>query len=245
MSAACFLRGVPHFFRAVPRTPLRALGIVAFDTLHVIRYRRWLPRERVRRLAMFFDFAGLANAACDGKDLSEADYRALHEQLRAAGLSRTIEAYLARLHAAEAGRPTVGGDRGRFEDVRAYREAVARLSLLTATAIALTPSSSEDEIPVDADLDTLLRILMQCQIIDDVLDYRADLAAGLPSFLTACMSLPQAIALTTGATRHYAAPPAGGVVIPLRVVLRIVTLLTRLVVGFASPRPRNARQFAQ
>ena len=244
VSAACLLRSVPLFFRTVPRTPLRVLGIVALDTLHVLRRSRWLPRERIDQLAMFLDFAGLANAACDHKELCEAEYRALHHRLETAGLSRTIDAYLARLHAVEDGRPTIGGDRRRFEEVRAYREAVARLSLMTAAAIALTPSSSDDEIPADSDLETLLRILMQCQIIDDVLDHRADQAAGLPSFLTACTSLPEAFTLTAQAARGYAAPPTGPVVIPLRVALRVVTLLTRAVVGVARPRRRNARQRA-
>ena len=245
VSAACFLRRAPLFFQATPKTPLRVLGIVAFDTLHVLRHSRWLPPERSAHLVMFFDVAGFANAALDGKALCEAEYRSLRERMGYAGLDRPVDDYLARLRALEAGRPSPGGDRRGFEEDCAYREAVARLSLMTAAGMAFPPSASEDERAADGDLDTLLRILMQCQIIDDVLDYRVDVAAGLPSFMTACASLPEAVALTAAAAARYASPPRTRTIFPLRFVLRVVTILTRLVIGVAQPRPRNARQFAR
>ena len=50
----------------------------------------------------------------------------------------------------------------------------------------------------------LFRIAMQCQIIDDVLDYPQDMSAGLPSFLTAAESLPQALELSRLAALGYA-----------------------------------------
>ena len=111
----------------------------------------------------------------------------------------------------KARRPSIGGDRRRFDEVRSYREAVARLSLATAAAIALNAEGSEADIQAahgDSDVDTLFRIVMQCQIIDDVMDYAEDLSAGLPSFLTASASLPQAMALTARAARSYGASPA-------------------------------------
>ena len=66
---------------------------------------------------------------------------------------------------------------------------------------------------------------MQCQIIDDVVDYTEDVSAGLPSFLTATASLPQAMELTANAARHYAASrqSSGNGVFPLRVALCAVT----------------------
>ena len=67
-----------------------------------------------------------------------------------------------------------------------------RLSLATVAAIALDAECLEDAIRAthrDGELEALCRIAMQCQIIDDVLDYSTDLAAGLPSFLTASASL--------------------------------------------------------
>lgn len=86
---------------------------------------------------------------------------------------------------------------------------------------------------------------MQCQIIDDVTDYTEDVSAGLPSFLTASASLPQAMQLTAMAARHYGAP--GGCahgVFPLRLALRVVTAVTALVARLVARRHRYARQFA-
>ncbi|MGE0866792.1 MAG: hypothetical protein AB7P34_23045, partial [Vicinamibacterales bacterium] len=77
VSIRCFVRGLPLFFAAAPRTPLRVLGIIALDTLHVLRRSRPLPRQRVRELAMFLDFEGCANAAWDRKEMCAADYHAL------------------------------------------------------------------------------------------------------------------------------------------------------------------------
>ena len=77
----CLLRRVPFFFRARPRTPLRVLGIVALDALHVIRTSQPLPRRRAQELALFLDFQGCANAAWDHKALSRADYHAIQDEL--------------------------------------------------------------------------------------------------------------------------------------------------------------------
>jgi hypothetical protein len=51
----------------------------------------------------------------------------------------------------------------------------------------------------------LFRLAMQCQVIDDALDHPCDRAAGPPSVLTACESLPRAQELTRLAARGYAA----------------------------------------
>lgn len=240
-SMICFLRGLPLFFRAAPRTPLRVLGIIALDTLHVLRRSQPLPRRTVRDLAAFLDFAGCTNAAWDHKRLCEANYEAIRQRLEGAGLGGCIEVYLARLRDLESRRPPIGGDHRNFDEVRSYREAVARLSLATAVAIALDGecrAPTADTARADGDVDTLFRILMQCQIIDDVLDYSADLSAGLPSFLTASRSLPQARALTAGAARYYAASgtrSSGNGVLPLRLALGVVTAVTTVVVHFAGP----------
>ena len=92
----------------------------------------------------------------------------------------------------------------------------------------------------------LFRIVMQCQIIDDVLDYTEDVSAGLPSFLTASASLPQAMELTAKAARSYAASPgcsSGDGVFPLRMALCVCTALTKLVVRVADRRRLRTRQF--
>jgi hypothetical protein len=242
VSLACFLGGLPLFFCATPKTPLRVLCIIALDTVHVLRTGRPLRRSRCKQLAVFLDFQACTNAVWDGKDLCAQEYRALRQRLESAGLGMWITEYLNRLHQLETRRPSIGGDLQRFNDVRSYREAVARLSLATVTAIALNAECLDDGIRAtycDSDVAALFRMAMQCQIMDDVIDYREDLSAGLPSFLTASRSLPQAIALTADAVRFYEAgrrPSAAGGVFPFEAALHVITLVTKIVVGVARRR---------
>lgn len=230
------LRGLPLFFCAAPRTPLRVLCIIALDTLHVLRYSQPLSLPRIRELALLLDFQACTNAAWDHKDFCESEYQTIRRQLENAGLGLWIDEYLSRLRELESRRPSVGGDHRRFDEVRSYREAVARLSLATVTAVALNAACLEEAIQAtrsDRNLETLFQIAMQCQVIDDVLDYREDLAAGLPSFLTACASQPLAMELTARAARSYGARREGWpvtAVFPLRAALRVVTAITTLVV---------------
>jgi hypothetical protein len=235
VAIACLLRRVPFFFRARPRTPLRVLGIVALDTLHVLRTSRPLPPRRAHELALFLDLQGCANAAWDHKALSRTDYHAIQDALDIAGLGACIDGYLRRLRDLESRRPAIGGDHRRFDEIREYREGVARLVFETAAAIALAADIPADRMPgieSDCDLEALVRILLQCQIIDDALDYRDDLSGGLPSYLTACSSLREGLELTAGAARSYgAALPA---VFPLRLSLAAATAAARLAVAVAA-----------
>ena len=244
VSITCLLRGLPLFFGAAPATPLRVLCIVALDTIHVLRYSQPLSRHRRKALGMFLDFQACTNAMWDRKPLCAAEYQALRQRLEKAGLGVWITEYLNRLGELETRRPPVGGDRRRFDDVRAYREAVARLSLATIVAIALKAECLEDAIRstyCEGDVAALFRMAMQCQIIDDVLDYGEDLSAGLPSFLTASASLPQAIALTTDAARFYGARRrrSGADVSPLGAALYVLTAVTTLVVAVAGRGERH------
>ena len=239
VSLACFLGRLPLFFCATPKTPLRVLCVIALDTVHVLRNARPLPRSRCKQLAAFLDFQACTNAVWDGKDLCAPEYRALRKRLESVGLEMWITEYLGQLRELETRRPSIGGDLQRFDDVRWYREAVARLSLATITAIALNAEYLDEGIRAtycDNDVAALFRMVMQCQIIDDVIDYREDLSARLPSFLTASASLPQAIAWTADSVRFYGAsrgPSAGGAVFPIEAALRVITLVTKLVVGVA------------
>lgn len=231
VSAWCLLRRLPLFFHDTPKTPLRVLGIIAFDTLHVLRTSRPLPQQRVHELATFLDFEGCANAEWDHKDRSEAECRVIGQRLVDAGLGARIEQYCRQLRALESLRPSPGGDQRRFTEVREYREAVARLSLSTAAAIALQSPAEPAE--GDADVDTLCRILMQCQIVDDVWDYDEDVSASLPSFLTASASLPDALRWTTKAARSYAVIPVthkGSVLFPFRIALWLFSIGARVVI---------------
>jgi hypothetical protein len=238
-SIACFLRGLPLFFAASPGTSLRVLCIVALDTIHLLRYSRPLPGQRRKELAAFLDFQACTNAAWDGKPLCAAQYEALRHRVEEAGLGLWSSEYLRRLGELESRRPAVGGDLRRFDEVRSYREAVVRLSLATIVAIALNADCLEDATGAthdDSDVASLFRMAMQCQIIDDVIDYRKDLSAGLPSFLTATASLPYAMTLTAEAARSYGVPlgySAGRGAFPLRVALSAITAVTRLVVHVA------------
>jgi hypothetical protein len=251
VSLACSLCDLPLFFRATPKTPLRVLCVIALDTVHALRFGRPLPRSRCQQLAAFLDFQACTNAVWDGKDLCAPEYRALRERLEKVGLGGWITEYLCRLRELETRRPSIGGDPRRFDDVRSYREAVARLSLATITAIALNAECLDEGIRAtycDSDVTALFRMAMQCQIIDDIIDYRKDLSAGLPSFLTASASLPQAMALTGDAVRFYAASgghSAGGGVFPLEAALHVITLVTRFVVGAARRREVRDRVVAR
>lgn len=230
------LRGLPLFFSPAPRTPLRVLCIVALDTLQVIRHSRPLPRTRIRELALLLDFQAGTNAAWDDKELCHAEHQAIRRRLENAGLRFYIDEYLGRLRELESRRPSIGGDNWRFDEVRSYREAVVRLSLATVTAVAVDTERLDEVIRAtqsDSDLDVLFRMAMQCQIIDDVLDYREDLTAGLPGFGTACASQQLAMELTDGAARSYGTSREGSsdsAVFPLRMALRILTAVARLFV---------------
>ena len=190
-------------------------------------------------MAAFLDFQACTNAAWDRKPLSAAAHQALRLRLEQAGLESWIMDYLCRLGKLEMERPSPGGDPRHFDEVRAYREAVARLSLATVAGLALDVKNVDEGLRAtycQGEVAALFRMAMQCQIIDDVLDYARDRSGGLPSFLTAVASLPQAIALTEDAARSYGARPRGspnGGVFPLEAALGILTALTKLVVGMA------------
>lgn len=241
----CLLRGLPRFFHASPKTPLRVLGIIALDTFRVIRTSQPLPRKRVSDLAMLLDFLGCTNADWDHKELCRAKYEATRERLVSAGLGVHVDAYLGQLRELESRRPRVGGDDRRFNEARAYREAVARLCVGTAAAIALDAGYSGDAALAttgDPDLETLVRILLQCQIIDDVVDYTDDVSAGLPSFLTATASLAQAMELTAAAARAYGVPvehTSGRAIFPFRITLALFTMTATLVLRVGARRYRH------
>jgi hypothetical protein len=221
------VRNVPFLFAPAPATPLRVLCIAALDTLHALRCSRPLPRRRREALAAFLDLQACANAAWDGKPSPPAGGQ--RQRVEEAGLSSWLAAYLDRAGEIEARRPAIGGDRRQFEEVRAYREAVARLALAAVAGIALGAGDLEESLrstDADGDLAALFRLAMLCQVLDDVLDYEQDRAARLPSFLTACASLSEGVALIREAARAYGATrgtPAHDASLPLRLALRTLT----------------------
>jgi hypothetical protein len=154
------------------------LCILALDTVQVLRGSQPLSRQRRKDLATFLDFQACTNRVWDRKPFCATEYQELRRQLETAGLERWVMEYLRLLSELETRRPSVGGDVQRCDDVRSYREAVARLSLATLAAIATNAEGIEDGIRAtydDRDIAILLRMAMQCQIVDDVVDYRKDL----------------------------------------------------------------------
>lgn len=229
VSLASLLRALPLLVAPSPGTPLRVLCIAALDTLHVLRHARPLSRQRRQLLATVLDVQACLNAECDGKPLRAATFDRLRRRVAEAGLDSWLAGYVARVRALEARRPAIGGDRRHFDRARVYREDVVRLALGAIAGIALHLEDLDDGVRAthdDGDLVALFRLAMQCQVIDDVLDYDVDLACGLPGFLTACASLPEGIALTAGAARAYGAcrgTAAEGALGPLRLALGVLT----------------------
>lgn len=230
------VRGLSLFMSARPKTPLRVLCIMAFDTLHMLRNARPLPMLKLKTLAALLDFGACANAAFDNKDCCRRECRITLQLLEEAGIRSSVVEYLRRLRDLESRRPLPGGDYWQFHKVGLYREAVVRLSLGMVATTANGNQCLDEGIRAtdcDADLNILFRIVMQCQIIDDVLDYSKDMSAGLPSFLTACKSLPQAFELTRLAALGYADDrdlPRTGDVFPLRSALFLVSTCAKLVI---------------
>ena len=240
-------RCLPLFVSARPGTPLRVLCVMAFDALHQIRYSKPLPVERHRVLAALLDFGACANAIFDDKPHCRQELERTRQILDDAGLHSLVEDVLQRLSSLEGNRPSPFGDDQHFREARSYREGVARLWLETLAATAGIVATPDDDV-----LELLFRIVMQCQIIDDVLDYSRDASAGLPSFLTASASLPEAIERTHQAAREYARHQdlrRSNAVLPLRAALAMASIVARLMISFrcwrsgslkpaTPPRPR-------
>jgi len=235
IAVSSIVHGLPLFMSARPKTPLRVLCIMAFDMLHRLRHAKSLPQARRRLLAALLDVGACANAAFDRKACCRHECRMTLQLLEEGGIGSSVAEYLQRLGDLESGRPRPGGEECQFQKVRLYREAVVRLSLGIVAATAGVSPCLDAGIRATwgaTDLNLLFRIAMQCQIIDDVLDYSRDLAAGLPSFLTACRSPSQATELTRLAALAYADDcnlPRTAVLLPLRSALFLVTTCTKLV----------------
>ena len=241
ISVISFLRCVPLFFSARPKTPLRVLCIMAFDTLHILRYSKPLPVTKLRTLAALLDFGACTNAILDNKDYCRKEYHKTRQILDEAGLNSFVEEFLRRLCELETRRPSPAEAdfQFQFRKIRSYREAVVRLLLGMVATTAVGNHCIDEGIRAtygDNDLKILFRIVMQCQIIDDVLDYSKDLSAGLPSFLTASESLPEAIKMTRQAAFGYGDIrdlPRSDTVFPLRVALFFGSTCVKLMIRLA------------
>lgn len=237
-----FFRGLPLFFASRPRTPLRVLCLMAFDTVHVLRTSRRLSAKQQQELAVLLDFGACANDYYDRKPFSYREYRAARRLLKQSRSDQIVHAYRAHLRQLERGRPACGGDDRVHARAEHYRESVVRLSLGMLAATALGEETVESGIQATrqaADLDLLFRIVMLCQIIDDVLDYPQDADAGLSGFLTSPSSVDRALKLTTVAATRYASLgdlSAAPALFPFRLALLGVAVLTRAAILYGYGR---------
>lgn len=251
ISVISFLRCLPLFFSARPKTPLRVLCVMTFDMLHMLRRSKPLPAAKRRMMAALLDFGACMNAMFDNKDYCRKDLRLTRRILAEAGLNSFVEEFLRRLWELERRRPLPLDDDWQFHKIRSYREAVIRLSLGMIAATARDAQSIDEGIRAtycDDDLKILFRIAMQCQIVDDVLDYSKDMSAGLPSFLTASESLAEAIKLTNQAAFGYADHrdlPRSDDVFPLRMALFIASACAKVTTQVSRWRFRDAANVYQ
>jgi hypothetical protein len=243
--AVSSLRCLPLLISRRPRTPLRLLCIIAFDMLAKLRDGAHLPQARLSMLAALLDFGACINALLDSKRCCRRELRSSVGMLKA-GLRRPLLDYLRRLRRLERGRPSPGHGRQQLQAVRRYRENVVRLSLAMALVATGSQRVLDDAMQTTYDeggLDLLFRLAMLCQVLDDLLDYSRDKAAGLPSFLTAAPSLTMALAYTRQtANNYYHVPGAGRTeLIPLRVSLALLAAGAMLVCRLYSIRPSHLK----
>ena len=215
-------------------------------------HSRPLPRKRISELAMFLDFQACTNAAWDHKELCEAEYQAIRQRLEEAGLGSWIEEYLGRLRELESRRPSIGGDHRRFDDVRSYREAVARLSLGDGDRDRAGRRVSRRGDPGDSVRPRCGNALSDRDAVPDH-RRRAGLHGGSvrgPAEFSDRVGVAVAGHGIDGRARHGPMPRApsvhGSGVFPLRMALRVVTAVAKLVVraGDRSRRPCRAGPLA-
>ncbi|WP_145450895.1 hypothetical protein [Gimesia panareensis] len=237
-----FLRGIPLFFTSRPGTPLRVLCLMAFDTVHVLRTSRRLSVQKIRELAALLDFGSYANDYYDGKQFSFEKYQMTRRLLKAHDSKLVVREYLNRLRELEKQRPATGGDDRRHSQAQLYREVVVRLSLGMLAAASLEEMTVEEGIEATlqtADFELLFRIVMLCQVIDDVIDYRQDADAGLPGLMTCSTSPTRALKLTSASAARYAdqrSLSTSPALFPFRLALWGVAALTRTAILYGYGR---------
>ncbi|WP_145218455.1 hypothetical protein [Gimesia alba] len=211
---------------------------MAFDTVCVLRYSRRLSSEKLQNLAALIDFGACANDLFDEKGFSREEYQTTRRLLESAEISGMVDEYLGKLRRLEDRRPTLNGDDQVYHLAQTYRESVIRLSLGTIAATALGNLTIEDGIQAtyyQEDLKTLFRIVMLCQIIDDIFDFAKDKEDGLPGFLTAHASPYQALRLTSDAARYYAdrrGLPSSPHMFPFRIAMLGISVIANVAIMY-------------
>jgi hypothetical protein len=190
-TAACFLR--PK--RERPGTLLRTLCVVAFDFMARANGRR-LDSEKRQALSCLLDLGALINDHFDQRRFCRCSYRKLRKRLCVDQTARAAyRVYFRELRQAERNRPRLR--LARHDDILResveYRERVVRISLAALAAVALgRPCGDDAEVgrpspAKDAGLPHVFALAMLIQICDDLIDWRRDWLAGLPTFATAAL----------------------------------------------------------
>jgi hypothetical protein len=237
IAASCFLRRFSLFFRKAPQTPLRVLCIMAFDTLHVLTKSNPMSTFKVSLLASILDFAAAVNSDLDCKAFDSDAYRANRSQIDSAGFGAVVDDFLHRLRELESrGQQIVKGSHA-CDNARVYRESVVRLNLALLAVIVFDLQCLNDGMncTYDQNFEILFKSIMQMQIIDDIIDYRDDVCAGLPGFLTVS-ELQTALPKTAQAWQTYRSYDQGTVsevYCPFRFSLACTSLITKAAIQFA------------
>jgi hypothetical protein len=178
--------------RERPGTALRTLCVLAFDSIARAGGQR-LGQEERRALSCLLDLGALINDHFDQRQFCKCAYRRLRKQLSANQSARTVyRAYFCNLRQAERNRPRLrlSSRADILKEAAAYREKVVRLSLGALAAIALgQPNAGHthdcgNAPALEASLPHLFALVILIQICDDLLDWRRDWRAGLPTFAT-------------------------------------------------------------
>jgi hypothetical protein len=190
-AAACFLR--PK--RERPATLLRTLCVAAFDFMARVDGRR-LGSEKRRALSCLLDLGALINDHFDQRRFCRRSYRELRKRLCADETARAAyRVYFRELRQAERNRPRFR--LARHDDILResveYRERVVQISLAALAAVALGRSCGDDTEAgrpspgKDAGLPHVFALVMLMQMCDDLIDWRRDWRASLPTFATAAL----------------------------------------------------------
>jgi hypothetical protein len=235
------MRAIAIYFRGQTTTPLRALCIAAFDFLHATRHGRRLDMGTCGAIAAFLELGACMNRLLDGKlkhgeSAERQQMKSYLEALKAQGQEELVRLYLECLQSLEHNRPAPGDGFFNFAGVLIYRQDVVRLSLGATSVLACLSPDLKSGITATQDenlVNILFRIVMLCQIIDDLIDARKDLAAGLPSFVTLFPDMKTALAKASNISQLYAAARyqiQSREMVLLKLLLVITATITRMVI---------------
>ena len=168
----------PMLLEARPRTPLRVFCIAAFEYLARLQGDT-LGRQRRVAIAHACDFGSLRDEYYDEQKLDLSEYRSLRHALRRIAPEAATFRYIQQLRKAERGRPILSATTpGVARATIGYRKSVIHLSLRWLQVISGLALER-------AKFHSIVSLVCLMQLADDLLDWKDDLAARSPSYVTA------------------------------------------------------------